>query len=496
MQKKRKNWLPDKATAEERYTHGTHARYVLAKCRCEPCRKAASAYERNRIATKKRLWHCRYSPSGNLWVVRNSETGNIILRTKDAEKARTRADELNRATTINSPNELIPVARTLEHIAWLQSQGVGVKRISRVSTVANSVLNRMIEGSIKRTRRSTEARILSVTPQAVSLGSRMRADETIVLLERLVTAGYTRTFIARALGAKTHALQIAKSATITVRHAKEVHALYLRLQAQRPTLPRIDPIFTLGVVEATHARQRGRWKKRVAPQSSRSVEYPHGMRARYTEAGCRCKACVAANARFEKARDACNKQRYQLRQTVQKSGWIIRDTNDGSIVFRAKSREKAEATRDALNQHDPRSAQYCLVDVTPVRNHLNALADAGVHQNAVAKASGVSVGTLWHARTAGAKRIRYSAAKRILAVDTRARPDHAQIDATQTRVLLERLVAVGFSPAWINTVLGYKSPIITKGRATVRLDRARAVMSLYALLRERVAILPQLDTAA
>lgn len=167
--------------------HGTHARYVLGPneagqtgkgCRCEPCRQANTAYERER---KRR-----------------------------AEPA------------------YVAAGPARQHIQWLSTQGVGLKRVAQISGVSHGALWKLVYGKngrpSKRIRPQTAQRILAVTPSAGAGGSRVPAGPTWEIVNRLLARGWTKAAIAQAIGQTGPGLQISDK-VVTRRNANAIRAL-------------------------------------------------------------------------------------------------------------------------------------------------------------------------------------------------------------------------------------------------------------------------------
>jgi hypothetical protein len=163
-------------------------------------------------------------------------------------------------------SQLVSVAKIRKHVRALQAQGVGIKKIAKAAHVAYSLLERMLgqgehDRPIKRTRRSTAEKILAVKPTAIANGARVEAGPTLELLNRLIAKGYKKFWIAKQLGCKAKdgrpALQIAgKNGFVSVRNAKKVFALYLRLQQTNWCLPKIAPVFIIPKAEPSQRRAR------------------------------------------------------------------------------------------------------------------------------------------------------------------------------------------------------------------------------------------------
>jgi WhiB family redox-sensing transcriptional regulator len=173
--------------------HGTHACYVFGPepggdtrrgCRCADCKAAAASYERDR---KRR------------------EVPPYV----SASAAR-------------------------EHVAWLSTQGVGLKQIVKAAGVSQGALWKLVYGKrrpdgtqvpSKRIRPETAERILAVTPADGAAGSRVPAGPVWDDVGRLLARGWTKRAIARAIGDEgANGLQLGRD-VITRRNANAIRAL-------------------------------------------------------------------------------------------------------------------------------------------------------------------------------------------------------------------------------------------------------------------------------
>lgn len=128
--------------------------------------------------------------------------------------------------------------------------------------------------------------------------------------------------------------------------------------------------------------------------------YPHGTRARYNAAKCRCFACRRANS------------------------------------------------YEAERQADPR------VPADAARAHLLDLSRRNIGRRAVADAIDIPRVTLQRIITGESTRIRRSQAERILAVDASVIADHALVPAAETQRLLREIIRLGFTRASVAVRLG------------------------------------------
>jgi hypothetical protein len=490
MKKQRKNSFPSIIAAEQRYKHGTHARYVLARCRCGRCRNAAVEYEQQRQKKRRPTFEVKLSRNKESYNIRNVLTGRIVFRSSSSAAVKKRANELNSEQSAST--ELIPVDEVVRHIRWLQDAGIGVKTIGRASTVSQSVLNRMLEGDIRRTRRSTAAKVLRIKPENVLRGgARMRADETFVLIARLEKAGYRRGWIAMQLGAATPTLQIAKTGWVSVKKAREVHALYERTARKDRSL-RTAPPFRIGEAESSLARHHGQSAARIP--NAKPQARPHGTAAGF-DAGCQCMKCVRAKERAAKAKASRLGTRYVIRPVPTRDKWIVADVSTGTVIHRSEDREKAIALRDSMNAADPVSSARMLVDATPVRRHLRSLASAGATSCGIALAAGISSAQVQYLMRGQSRRTANRNAKAIMSLRPGELPTSDRIDAAASWAMLDRMLAAGFDHRWIVITLNLPESAFAYRGKTIALDRARDLLVLYESLRECVPILQELENA-
>lgn len=158
--------------------HGTHVKFVVDKCRCDPCRLANNTYERERRA--------RLAPP---YV--------------SAEPAR-------------------------RHVQRLARQGVGLKTIAKVSGVSHGTLSKLIygdrtrgRGPSKRVRPETSSKILGVMPSDAADGAKVDAGPSWVILDGLIAAGVPKSQLAERLGQTTAGLQLSRG-VIAARNARAV----------------------------------------------------------------------------------------------------------------------------------------------------------------------------------------------------------------------------------------------------------------------------------
>ncbi|MGF0118806.1 hypothetical protein ACQFYA_21135 [Promicromonospora sp. Marseille-Q5078] len=152
------------------HEHGSHACYVLDRCRCRPCADANSVYESDRA---RRLAYGR--------------------------------------------TDLVDAEPVREHVRRLAAAGIGLKTLAQRSGVARGSLWKLMYGVTRpdgtrvpsrRVRRDTAAAILKVAPtlDVVARGSRVHARTTALRVRALVATGWSVPRIAAAAGVDRQAL--------------------------------------------------------------------------------------------------------------------------------------------------------------------------------------------------------------------------------------------------------------------------------------------------
>ena len=179
--------------------HGTRAKYVVEKCRCEPCTDANRRYQRERLRHDARV---RYG----------IEVPRVAYI--DATEAR-------------------------DHLRWLSSVGVGRTQVHLRTGVAISSIDKIRTGKVRKARQATVDAILAVGRSHVADGTLIDARSTWRKIGDLKQAGYSQTWIARQLGstAKRPALQIGRDKVTagTARKIAELHerTLFRELEQRR-----------------------------------------------------------------------------------------------------------------------------------------------------------------------------------------------------------------------------------------------------------------------
>ena len=167
--------------------HGTRARYCVDKCRCEPCTEANRLYARQRDRHLRRVAY-GIEPERPAYI--------------DATEAR-------------------------KHLLWLSKVGVGKRQVAERTGISLSAIYKLRRGVVTKCRPETANKILGIGRSAAADGAYVDATKIWKLIDELVRAGYTKTWIAAQIGsnAKTPALQLGRRrvSAIKARQIAELH---------------------------------------------------------------------------------------------------------------------------------------------------------------------------------------------------------------------------------------------------------------------------------
>lgn len=160
--------------------HGTRARYVLDKCRCPRCRAANTEY----------AWRRTHDPDWH--------------------------------------GELIDPTEMVEHLNRLTAAGIGLRQVAAMTGLSRTTLGDLRSGRNRRVRRRTADAVLAIS-LADHVAPRALTDSgpTHERIAALRESGITKKAIAKALGYRSHALQIGyRGSRVTVKNARRVDVLY------------------------------------------------------------------------------------------------------------------------------------------------------------------------------------------------------------------------------------------------------------------------------
>lgn len=155
--------------------HGTRAKYVVERCRCEDCTAANTAYYHQ---TKRRV-----AP-----------------------------------TTVGA-------ARARRYLRELSAQGVGYKTVADAAGLGRSTVFKILKGEVVWIKPDTERAILGVTAANIADGAYVDAGPTWEIINRLLALGWTKAAINRAMGNEGRALQLSRHRILAV-NARAIAALW------------------------------------------------------------------------------------------------------------------------------------------------------------------------------------------------------------------------------------------------------------------------------
>ncbi len=220
----------DLPTAEH-WPHGTRARYVAARCRCDDCRRANREYGRARAHARRR----------------------------------------------GDTNRLIAAAPAAAHIRALSASGVGKNAIAAACDVPTSTLWKILTGKRVVIREQTAAKILGVDAGALADGALVPAGPAWRMVREILKAGLTRSEISRRIGNNGKSLQIqkAKVRASTELRLRRLHAAVLREIQEQDELERasVDVCADCGYSHDAETRQAA--MRRMLPCSVDELREAH-----------------------------------------------------------------------------------------------------------------------------------------------------------------------------------------------------------------------------
>lgn len=234
--------LPD----PESYPHGTRARYVARKCRCDTCRAANTQYARDCAARAKALaieaaTGAATGPAPQIWTAPDgSKQVRVYKRicagihgqpcpTKSHLRKDSSGDICGRCRIRLAYAGLVPSDRARAHLLKLAQEGIGRRAVRDACDVPESMLHEIRAGRYPQIRAETERRILAVDCQAAADHAVVDGRRTHRAIAQMVSLGLTKSEIAERLGYRTRAIQIKPSVIV------RTEARVLRLLAEVKT---------------------------------------------------------------------------------------------------------------------------------------------------------------------------------------------------------------------------------------------------------------------
>lgn len=143
--------------------HGSYAKYVLEKCRCEECRKGSSQHRRQRY--------------------RLQAMGEYRL--------------------------LVDAKRSKNRLHSLQCRGLSRRDIAQIAGMSPTTLWKIATGKRTRVTPETERRLLAIDELTNDIdANRVPADESWETIYRIMECGYSKAVIARHLGCRAPAIRL------------------------------------------------------------------------------------------------------------------------------------------------------------------------------------------------------------------------------------------------------------------------------------------------
>jgi len=213
----------------EQHAHGTRARYVAAKCRCDACRAANTQYARERAKAARTAAYEELPPGPRTTRVCTGAHGQPC-----PTATKLRADSTGTVCAQCRPalvfNGLVDADLARTHLKLLSKQGVGLDAVHFACDVSRTVLAEVFAGRKKQIRASTSTKVLAVDANARLGGSPIPAGPTKRLIADLFEAGFTEASLARRFGTASSKLQIGKRPRVLASTAHKVERLHRTLE--------------------------------------------------------------------------------------------------------------------------------------------------------------------------------------------------------------------------------------------------------------------------
>lgn len=229
------------AARGEQLPHGSRARYVALRCRCDACRAANSAYYHQRQAAKKAA-ALEAPASADAPGPRRELAGGRVRSYRrgcpglEGEGACLFGSYLRKDSTGGrcarcrdrlASEALIDAAPARAHLLKLRKQGVGRRAVSAASDVSDTLLSEILARRQRQIRPSIARRILAVDVGARADGAIVSAARTWQRIRQLLEdGGFTKAELARRFGFQNQAIQWGQR-RILARTAARVERFYL-----------------------------------------------------------------------------------------------------------------------------------------------------------------------------------------------------------------------------------------------------------------------------
>lgn len=334
--------------------HGTRARYVGARCRCNDCRRANTEYYHRRQTAKDEAAPSvtPSGPPGEARMLRGGRQVKILTcpGANGARCVRSPAPWLKgqvvctpcveRATVWNGN---VPAGPVRDHLMKLRRASVGYKSVAAACDVSASVLSRVLagEGTI---RASTAKRVLAVDAGARADGAVAPEDSVArmrCVLEHLLEAGFRKHELAWLLGSSSKALQIGRTGGALVSSVAAVDRLWRKWERGeiRPRLVFVEaaPVYA----QIRELVTRGLDQRWLSKRLGFTVHLAHEPKGMWPENAAAVAELVEEIARRRREGEPLDDGWQQTKSEHRVEGWGL----DQRISKAAKKRERAELRR-------------------------------------------------------------------------------------------------------------------------------------------------------
>lgn len=235
---------PSDLPTQEKYVHGSRARYVTG-CRCSPCRAAnVRAYHQRQARAREAAEQLGPAPAiaaPQVWTAPDgSKRTRLYARACPGingqpcpARSHLRKDSgpvCARCRDRLVWNGLVSAEAARTHLLWLSRRGVGRRAVAAASDVSPTILMEIRNGTKRQLRADTERRILAVDRDCVSDHALVSASRAWRQLRRLIADGYPARRLVRFLGMKGQGLQFGR-VKMTARNVRRIDRLYRELLA-------------------------------------------------------------------------------------------------------------------------------------------------------------------------------------------------------------------------------------------------------------------------
>lgn len=209
---------------------------------------AAKAVDNGKLGVKVCPPEHRHAASGNCYHAHGCRCEGCTVTAQNYQERRRKLIAYGRWPG------LVEGAAAREHLAQLRKSGMGIRRISELTGLADVHIRQIASGEILRVSERTQAVILALKPGNVADGAFIDATGTKRRLQALCAVGWTWVALADELGIfAANVNRITQHAKVTKRFAAEVAEMYDRVWADTP------PCSDAGRARARNRARKAGW---------------------------------------------------------------------------------------------------------------------------------------------------------------------------------------------------------------------------------------------